>query len=102
MSIDPNWALAVIAVANAVGGLFIFLNTRTSAAAKAAAEAAYAQSRANHVLVQQTRVEIAIIEKATNSMKDALVQATADANLLKGRAEVTAEVAAAKLKPSGP
>ena len=110
MSIDPNWALVLVAVANAVGGIFIFLNTRATAEAareaseaRVAAEAANAQSRENNVLVQQTREDIRVVEKATNSMKDALVQATADASLLKGRAEVTAEVAAAKLdKPSGP
>lgn len=87
MPVDALWnnlVLAVIAIATAANGYFQWRNNQIA--------------HETRQIAQDTRADVAIVEKATNSMKDALVKATADASLLKGRAQVTAEVAAAKAK----
>jgi len=47
---------------------------------------AYMQSRRNGLAQAEIKDNVAIIEKATNSMKDALVKATGEAALAKGTA----------------
>lgn len=85
-----NLVLAVIAIATATSGFFQWRIAMLARETRAI-------SAATKEIAAKMQVDIAVVEKSTNSMKDALVQATADANLLKGRAEVIAEVAAAKV-----
>ena len=76
--IDPNVTLLLIAVFQAITA---FLAWRTHSAAK------------------DTQTDVAIIEKATNSMKDRLVEATGKASRAEGKEEGLAigEVKAAEL-----
>jgi len=77
-----NLVLAVIAIATALNGYFQWRSNQLSAE--------------TNVIAKKTQADVAIVEKATNSMKDALVKAAGDAGLVQGRAEAAAEVAATK------
>lgn len=72
-----NWIMAASALIQCVVGIF---------AVRAAIDARAARTDAG-----VTRVNMALVEKATNSMKDALVAATAKASFAEGHTTAVAE-----------
>lgn len=82
-----NVVLAVIAVATALNSYFQWRSNQISHETKA--------------IAKKTQADVALVEKATNSMKDALVRATADASLAQGLAAGRAEMVAERKAEEG-
>src|ERR1700681_175146 len=89
------WVLFGIAMLNAVTAVFAFMTHKAATATQIIAAT-------TQRVVAETKADVATIEKATNSMKDAIVAVRDKAGRaegeLKGQAEPRAEIAKDPLK----